>query len=375
VSRAGARISPGQFFWATAASMVAGGVFLWPMPLLLEAGADWAWALGADGVLVALTLAAQLAWGQRVPGSSMFGRLRTLWGPLAWPWLLGSTALSVVVEAVVLDLFVRMLQTFVLPGTPAWPLRVLLAGLAWVVAAQSLDVLARSLRTWFVVGLAAFMLMVAVTAAHATGAAALHPPWPPSGHGVLAGVAGTWLFWIDDGGVAITLAPFVRGLDWAGARRWALGAVALQLAVVAIVTCVVLTTLGPWAGGAKMWPMIELMVGAGPTSFSFVRPSLLILPVWIGAFVGYLAVHAHSISANTRAAVGVPESARRWHALAITSAVLIVAWQLPDAPTVLTMATQDLSPLALGLSIGLHGLSLLLAIVRPLRQAQPARGS
>ncbi len=365
------RISAGQFFWCAAAGMVAGGVFVWPTPLILSAGADWAWALATDGVLVALTLGAQLLWGERVTGKAMYGRLRTLWGPLAWPWMLGTSAVAVTIEAVLLDLFVDMLQTFFFPATPAWPLRLLLAGIALVLASQSLDTLARNIRTWFLLGLAGFAFMAALTAAQASTPAALRPPWPPAVTGVLAGVAGTWLFWNDDGGVALTLASYTRGATWSGARRWALGAAAFQLTTLAIITVVTLAVIGPWALQTEVWPMLVLMVGAGPTSLSFLRPSLLILPVWTGAFVSYLAVHAYSLSLNTRAAVGAPPSARRWHALAITAAVLIVAWQLPSAPVLSHLAIQDLGPLALGWGVALHGTSLALATLRRLGRPRP----
>lgn len=363
------RISPGQFFWLVAAGMVTGGVFLWPMPLLLSSGADWPWALLAGGATMALVMALQMAWGRRVPGAAMGDRLRALWGPLALLWLTGSTALSVTVASVFLAFFVHMLQVFYFPSTPAWPLSVLLTGVACVLALQSVDILARNVRVWFVLGLMGFLLLLAHTVTQAPMASALRPPWPPTFLGVLGGVQGTWLFWSDEG-ATLTLASFTDAAGWSRALRWSFAAAAFQLAVLVMAAANTIAALGPWAARTQLWPMLILMVGAGPTSLSFVRPSLIVLPVWTAGFFSYLAVRLYVASLNTRMATGATPAARRWHTLFLAALVVTLAWCLPSAPELTRLMVDDLGPIALGWALSLHVLSYILSLLRPGLRAQ-----
>lgn len=362
------RISEGQFFWLVTASVVAGGLYLWPTPLLVAAGPDAPIALLGAGLLGALLVVTAFAWGGRVRGRALFDRLERLWGPFAWGWMVGSGCLFLVLDGALLALYVGMLVAFFFPGTPPWVLGLLLATMAFLLARKPADTLARNIGLWLVLALLGFFALAATALAtadaHAPGLSALRPAWPPSAGGVLRGIGATWFLVFDAGAAALTFAPAVHARGRAGVRNHALFALLFQVGMLAVVAVLALTLLGPWASRSQLWPVVQLMVGVGPTSGSFLRPSLIILPVWTAAFISYLAVRIHGVSVNTAAVLAPGQGGRAWHALVLTAGVLAIAWRAPPLPALLPEVVDVLGPIALVWSVALHTLSFVLAAVR-----------
>lgn len=302
-------VSSGQFFWMVVISVVAGGIYFWPETVIRDAGADALWAIGLAIVMAFAISLLQVAWAQQVPGRGYADRLRETWGELAWFWLSGTFAICVAVDVLLLSLFSSMLHVFFLPETsPFYTSLLILAIAAWL-SGQSLAVIARNVQFWMPLILASFVLAMSLISTSMHPLDALRPVWPPNFADLPCGLWATWYLW-DQGGITITVLGHVRSPTWPALRRWLMGAMSLQAAVVMLVWGAVVTTLGPWAAETLQWPFIYIMINLTPLAFFIARVGVFIIPTWSVAIILYLAMRLFCGSFNLQLLTGASNPTR-----------------------------------------------------------------
>ena len=308
----------------------------------------------------------QIGIGARTRGLTFFERLREVWGPFAWPWYMGTLVITVVVDAMILSLYAKMLQAFFYPDLATWILRLVLIGVAAWLARQTLAVLARNVQVWFPISLLSLAILMLLAFPNARMPGGIRPVWPPEPQSVLQGVLQTGFLWSFPD-AAVTMVVGLRRGTWPRVARLAGLSFAVQGLVLLALAVLLLGTLGPWPSETLMWPGIYLFVGLGPTSTSFLRPSMLILPMWTASFVLFQAVRLFAQGANLQGALRAPAQGRHVYTAILAATVFACTLFLPDAPRTLDMLSRDVSPVAMVWAALQFGGTWLLAVVRGLK--------
>lgn len=355
-------IGPWQYFFLMAMSMVTGAVYIWPQALMSAAGPESDWAvIGSIGLGLVMTTLGMI-WIHVSPPGILVDRLQYAWGPLRWPILTVHALLCLLLDTAVLTLFTQMLATTFYPITPLWVMKLLIVGEAVWFASRSLSTLTRNIQLWLPLFAGMFFVLSGMALAHSPQGWALTPApltaVGPVGRGVLA----TWFLWKQNE-VASTAVHFVRPQNMTLMRRLTLGAVAFQGAVVTTVYLITVGTLGPQAVSLLRWPLVYVLGNLSAHSFYLSRPGLLILLIWTGSMVFYLAGNVFCMGVNfSRLLTGSYQSSPPVIlvvGLAIALSSLGIA-----TPTEATHWVLDLfNPIDLSYSVGIISLSILLSLV------------
>ena len=251
------RITPGQYFWMVAVSVVAGGIYFWPQYLVSVAGTEGLYSLVTVlAVAVGLTSLEAAAMKHADAKTYATGLARIV------PWL-GlfllcpfRSVVAIVLDGLILLLYALMMQAFYYPYTPYAVFQVAILLTAGWIGARNLAAVARFSQFWFPIVIALFVLATTFTLPHIRYLAAILPPAHLSIAPWVESVLGTW-YLSSNANVVATMANRV---DWVGPRQslWVtMAAIASQGLVILTLYAMTLWTLGPDAVARLYWPLGE----------------------------------------------------------------------------------------------------------------------
>lgn len=355
-------IGPLEYFFLVTSSIVTGAVYVWPQALISTSRSQADWAVVGSVVMALIMTSLGMIWIQVSPPGILVDRLQFAWGPLRWPLLIIHALLCLLLDTALLTLFTQMLATAFYPATPLWILKLLIIGEAAWFASHSLTTLARNVQFWFPIFALMFFILVGISISQ------IHQWWAlvpvslktvgPVGQGIMA----TWFLWKQNE-VSATLSHFVRPQKGAMIRNLTLGAVLFQSVVITMVYLITVGTLGPQAVSLLRWPLVYVLSNLSTHTFYLSRPGLIILLVWTGSMVFYLAVNLFSMGVNfSRLLTGsykISTPVIAACALVIASGSFFIA-----TPTQSTHLVLDIfNPIDLSYSFVVISLSIILTLI------------
>lgn len=299
-------ISPGQFFWVTVVSVLAGGIYLWPQYSVSQAGTDAILSTLAVTAVSAAMLWMQCSWARKLEAASVVEGLQSTWGTIPAFALVGIGAvLMIALDSVLLSLYGDLLQTFFYPLTPRVVMVIAVAMAAAWVGMRSLAVVARNVQFWTPLIGIVFIAVVALAVPNATHLSAVRPAFPVNLAGSARASIGSW-FLFANGGVAAGLSGSVR---WKGkSRTGLLAAVATitQGLVLLILLALVIGTLGTPVVPELTWPIIYVFNLVTLRAFFVTGTGIFVVLIWSISMVLFLGVHLFHMSVNMEVMAGGP---------------------------------------------------------------------
>ncbi|NMP21198.1 GerAB/ArcD/ProY family transporter [Sulfobacillus harzensis] len=316
-------ISPGQYLWLVAISVVAGGIYLWPQYLVLHMRTNGIYALLTTTAIAAGITALEVATALNVRETTFFGVLKKAVPLLGVGFVFPITALScVLTDGVILALYGHMMQNFFYPLTPILAIEILIIAIAWWLAIRTLSALARSVQFWFPIILLLLVLITALSLPHVSFLSALLPsshfyiaPW-------LVGVASTWFLYAN-GSVVVTLTPHVRWKRPRDAYLVAIAAILGQGAVLLLFYVMGMSTLGPDGVSHLYWPLVYTFSLVSVRTFFFKGIGAFVIMIWTSSIVLYLAVHLFCFTWNITSEFRAPKNWLRWGIAALLAGLFL----------------------------------------------------
>lgn len=355
-------IGPVEYFFLVAVSIVTGSVYIWPQALMSAAGPESDWAVVGSVVLALGMSTLSMIWLQVSPPGILVDHLQYAWGPLRWLLLTIHALLCILLDTAILTLFTQMLATAFYPATPLWVMKVLILGEAAWFSSRSLSTMARNVQFWFPLLTLTFFLLVGLSLIQAHQWWALAPGSLKAAGPVGQGIVATWFLWKQNE-VTTTLAHFVRPQKMAMIRRLTLGAILFQGLVVTLVYLITVGTLGPQAVTLLRWPLVYVLSNLSAHTFYLSRPGLIILLIWTGAMVLYLAGNFFCMGVNfSRLLTGSYNSSAK--VIAVVALSIAAGSFLINTPTQSTHLVLDIfDPIDLTYSFVVISLSIILTLI------------
>ncbi|AUW92833.1 MAG: GerAB/ArcD/ProY family transporter [Sulfobacillus thermotolerans] len=351
-----------EYFFLVASSIVTGAVYIWPQALMTAAQSQSDWAVVGSICLALGMTGLGLIWIQLTPPGILVDRLGYAWGPLRWILLLIHAVLCLVLDTAVLTLFTQMLAASFYPATPLWIMKgLIIAEAAWF-ASRSLSNFARNVQFWFPVFAFTFFILAGMGLGHVEAWWAFLPHALKDTGPVGQGIVATWFLWKQNE-VTATLSHFIRPQNIVMIRRVTLGAIAFQTLVVILVYLITVGTLGPQAVILLRWPLVYVLSNLNVSTFYLSRPGLIILLLWTGSMVFYLASNLFCMGINfSRLITGSYKSTMP--TTLIIAIIMMVGSCFIDTPTQSTHLVVDFfDPIDLGYSFVVISLSILLTLI------------
>lgn len=318
-------ISPGQYMWLVAISVVAGGIYLWPQYLVTHMGSNGIYALfTTTAIAVGVTLL-EVAIALNVGQPTFLASLRKILPVLGIGFVFPiSVLVCLVTDAIILALYGHMMKSYFYPLTPILAVEVCIVGIAWWIAIRTLSAVARSVQFWFPIILLLLVIIMAFSSIHLRFLDALIPsphffiaPW-------LNSVASTWFLYAN-GSVVVTLTPHVEWKRSRDAYFTAAFAILGQGAVLLVFYVIGLATLGPNGVSHLYWPLVYIFSLVSVRTFFFKGIGAFVIMAWTSSIVLYLAVHMFCFAWSVTSDIRPPAAMLRWGVVAAAGGLLIGA--------------------------------------------------
>lgn len=333
-------ISALQFALLITAAYTAIGIFQFPQELLSIAGPDALYALLLEflGGLGGLWLWFQV--NHLDPNETVSGfSARFITPILAWPTLVFTVALHILLAVLVLTNFAFVMTTFFLPDTPRWAIQGAIALVAMYAAWSDTPALSRTIQTIYVPTFVLTLMMAGLLIPNLTDTYA----WLPSSHLVLSRIGqaayhGFYILWGYE--VTVTLYPFVRSVDRARAERYALWAMVVTCFFYLIAYLFILGTEGPYLLMVAQWPAVSTMRLISASGFIIDKLGLFVILLWSSFVLSFVSVRLWCLAHDIMPALGLRSRASYRVALLVFTAVVAALGQsYPNVPS-LTQFTQ-----------------------------------
>ncbi|SMC04803.1 Spore germination protein [Sulfobacillus thermosulfidooxidans DSM 9293] len=343
-------------------SIVTGAIFIWPQAILLLAGDDTPWAILASIAMAVVMSSLALIWMNITPSGILADRMRHTWHGFAWPILFIHITLCLILDATMLALFAQMLSAVFYPLTPLWAMKLMIAAESAWFASRSFHVLARNIQFWFPILMLLLFLLITIEWTNVHCWWALRPSTHIVVHPLLQAILSTWFLWKQNE-VSVTVAHFVRSPTQMLIRKLTLGAILFQGIVISLIYVITVGSIGPYAVLRLRWPLVYVLSNQSSHTFYLSRPGLIILLIWTGAIVFYLAAHLFCMGVNLSKLFTKSYNLTPIAVWVFTILEIVITFFIPTPTTATHLLLDFFNPVDLSVSVIVLVTSILIRLI------------